>query len=79
MYRSNKRNIVLATGLACVLAAPNASAYLDPGTGSMILQAVVGGIAVAGVTIRHYWQAILAFFGKRPTSNILDEDENAEN
>ena len=29
-----------------------ASAYLDPGTGSMILQGLIAGIAVAGFTIK---------------------------
>lgn len=32
-----------------------AHAYLDPGTGSMILQAIIGAIAVAGATLSVYW------------------------
>ena len=38
-------------------------AYLDPGTGSMILQGLLAGIAVAGATARLYWHKVLAFFG----------------
>jgi hypothetical protein len=33
--------------------------YLDPGSGSMILQAVVGGIAAAAVVGKLYWRRFL--------------------
>jgi hypothetical protein len=32
-------------------------AYLDPGTGSMILQAIVGGSAGLYVFARHVWRS----------------------
>ena len=38
-------------------------AYLDPGTGSMLLQVILGGIAAVGVIIKLYWYKILAFLG----------------
>ena len=34
-------------------------AYLDPGTGSMLLQLLVGGIAAIGVAAKFYWRRIL--------------------
>jgi hypothetical protein len=34
-------------------------AYLDPGTGSMLLQAIVGGVAAAAVAGRIFWRRIL--------------------
>jgi hypothetical protein len=34
-------------------------AYLDPGTGSMLVQLLVGGVAAAGVAIKLYWHRIL--------------------
>jgi hypothetical protein len=34
-------------------------AYLDPGTGSMLLQAIVGGVAAAAVAGRIFWRQIL--------------------
>jgi hypothetical protein len=37
-------------------------AYLDPGTGSLILQAVVAALAGAVVVITSYWQKIRALF-----------------
>lgn len=32
-------------------------AYLDPGTGSMLLQAIVGGSSGLFVLVRHFWKA----------------------
>ena len=36
-------------------------AYLDPGSGSMIAQLLVGGLAAMGVAIKLYWQRLLVF------------------
>jgi hypothetical protein len=33
--------------------------YLDPGTGSMLLQLLVGGIAAIGVAAKFYWRRVL--------------------
>ena len=35
--------------------------YLDPGTGSMLVQLVVGGVAAAAVTAKFYWRRLLTF------------------
>ena len=34
-------------------------AYLDPGTGSMLVQLLVGGLAAVAVTAKLYWHRIL--------------------
>jgi hypothetical protein len=36
-------------------------AYLDAGTGSMIVQILVGGLAAAGVALKIYWRRLLTF------------------
>ena len=41
-----------------------AYAYLDPGTGSMLLQGLIGGIAVAMSFLSIYWQKVKSFFIK---------------
>ncbi len=50
-------------------------AYLDPGTGSMLLQVILGGIAAVGVALKLYWHKLRVAFGlgkkKQP------EDESA--
>ncbi|MDQ3890489.1 MAG: hypothetical protein M3312_08055 [Actinomycetota bacterium] len=42
-------------------------AYLDPGSGSMIVQVIAGGVAAAAVAGRLYWRRLKAFLhiGKR--------------
>lgn len=42
-----------------------AHAYIDPGIGSVILQAIIGGIAATIFTIKIYWQKIKDFFNKK--------------
>jgi len=49
-----------------------AYAYLDPGTGSMILQGVIGGLAAAAVVAKLYWHRLLRFFGLRKDSSPDD-------
>lgn len=39
-----------------------ALAYLDPGTGSMVLQLLLGGIGGIIVIVKMYWERILMFF-----------------
>ena len=41
----------------------HAFAYLDPGTGSMILQGILGGLAAVVVAGKIYWRRIKGFFG----------------
>lgn len=63
---------LMATAL--VLTAFPAHAYLDPGTGSMIIQLVIGAIAVAGVTLKMYWQRVLDLFNRRANKKKDTED-----
>ena len=35
-----------------------AHAYIDPGSGSIIIQAIIGAIATAGTTLTIYWRKI---------------------
>ena len=38
-------------------------AYLDPGTGSMMLQILLGGLAGLVVIVKLFWHRLLALFG----------------
>ena len=42
----------------------NAHAYLDPGTGSLILQAILGAVAAIGAYITLYWRKFKNFIDK---------------
>ena len=58
--------------LAALLPGP-ALAYLDPGTGSMMLQVILGGIAAIGVALKLFWYRIIAFLGFGKKSAGKDE------
>lgn len=45
-----------------LLSEKNAGAYIDPGTGSMIVQAVIGAIVGSAVAIKIFWKRIKYFF-----------------
>jgi len=40
-----------------------ALAYLDPGSGSMLLQLLLGGVAGVVMLLKLYWHQLLVFFG----------------
>ena len=48
-----------------LLVCTNALAYLDPGTGSMLLQVILGGVAAVGVAVKLYWHKIRAAMGMK--------------
>lgn len=48
---------------------PEARAYLDPGTGSMIIQVVIGGVLAVSYTVKVYWKKIKTFFFGKKNSN----------
>jgi hypothetical protein len=54
--------------------APAAFAYLDPSTGSMILSAVIGVFATAGLVLKNYWYKLKSFFrgGKAEQGNEVE-------
>jgi len=39
-----------------------AYAYLDPGSGSMLLQLLLGGVAALAVILKFYWNRFLSLF-----------------
>ncbi len=47
------------------LSANDAYAYLDPGTGSMIFQMIVGLFLAASMFIKMNWLRLKAFFSRR--------------
>jgi len=51
--------------LAVGILTSSAHAYLDPGTGSMILQVLLGGVAGLALVGKLYWHKLLSLFGLR--------------
>jgi hypothetical protein len=63
----------IITTILLLLMFTDAVAYLDPGTGSMLLQVVLGGIAAVGVAIKLYWHKLRAAFGMARKEETEDE------
>jgi len=68
------------TGILCILIlipVESAVAYLDPGTGSMLLQVILGGFAAVGVAIKLYWHKIRVALrpGRKSDTDAKDETE----
>ena len=52
-----------------------ASAYLDPGTGSLLIQGIIASIAAAAAAARLYWHRIVGLFrGKKQADEIQNGD-----
>lgn len=63
---------MMRIALCAALAAAGAAAfetpvhaYLDPGSGSMLLQVLLGGFAAVGVAARLCWHRVTAAFRRR--------------
>ena len=49
-------------------------AYLDPGTGSILIQGLIGGLAIVMSFLSIYWQKVKAFFTKKEPDIDIDTD-----
>ena len=63
----------IVIGVFLLLLIPHAEAYLDPGTGSMLLQVILGGVAAVGVIIKVYWHKLRVFLGMGKKEEPEDE------
>jgi len=62
----------------CVLAPAPAFAYIDPGTGSLVIQSLIGGVVALLAFGRIYWAKIKEFFKKEATNPPTGDDEAAK-
>lgn len=58
----------LTTGFWLLTIAP-AHAYIDPGTGSLIFQIVVGGTMAVGLAVKVFWRRITSLFSRRRSTD----------
>ena len=63
--KSNKLTLIL---IAYFMMSSHAYAYLDPGTGSAILSALIAAFAATSVTVRNHWNAMKQFCVKKFSS-----------
>lgn len=60
--------LLLLTALMIGATSTPAHAYLDPGTGSMILQVLLGGLAGIAVAGKFYWHRLRSLLGMAPAT-----------
>ena len=70
---------VILAFLLSLICTRDAYAYLDPGSGSYILQLLVAGLLGASLAIRIYWRKIRAFvsrlFGRGPVEEQSEQED----
>ena len=70
-----KLKTLYLTIIILTISTNRAFAYLDPGTGSIILQAILGFIAATLATLSFYWNKVKIFFSKLLKKNKKNEKD----
>lgn len=65
MTRGTSRALTAWLLVSLLGLAPEAQAYLDPSTGSMILSAIIGLFATAALAVKTYWYRLKALFRRK--------------
>lgn len=69
------RYSILLVFFVALLAPLDAFAYLDPGTGSALLQGILGALAAIGVILKLYWHRFLRLLGiRKGASSVTKKD-----
>jgi len=62
---------------ACLLLLPSISfAYIDPGSGSAIMSAIIGIFVAIGLAVKTYWYKIKSLFTKSKNKRNQDTDND---
>jgi len=69
-YRQGILPLIFGISLLHVFTISDAYAYIDPGTGSLVIQVIVGVLVGTGITVKIYWYKI-----KEKISHINKKDE----
>jgi len=54
-FKKSFRNLGIVTSLSFGFLVSDAYAYIDPGSGSMVIQMLIGVLVGAVITIKIYW------------------------
>jgi hypothetical protein len=64
---------ILLLGALAVIWPQTAHAYFDPGTGSMIIQLLIAGVAGGWIVFRTQWDRLKNLFGKAKVPETTDD------
>lgn len=73
----NETRISMAL-VGCIVLAEPSHAYLDPGTGSIILQSLLAGIAVTIGMLRLYWHRCKAFLSSLREKSVVQVNKDGQ-
>ena len=69
MTQDDKKHGWALLAALLILALPSrAEAYIDPGSGSFLIQMLLAGLLAAGMTLKLYWRKLKTFFSRTFTS-----------
>ena len=71
------KHVVIITVILFLWSIKDAHAYIDPGTGSYIIQVIIGGVLGAAFALKVYWKKVKSYFANllsKQTKN--DKNEN---
>jgi hypothetical protein len=71
-----KSTFSIVTLLCLVILPINAFAYLDPGTGSAMLQGILGALAAIAMVMKLYWHRLLRMLGLR--KDVMKKETDTE-
>ncbi len=60
-------NSVVFAFLLILASTREAYAYIDPGTGSYVIQLIIAGLVGVGFAVKVYWGRIKSFFSRSPS------------
>ena len=73
---SFSRMVSLAVIVMVLVLAPSAAlAYIDPGTGSFVIQGIIAAVVGAGFAIKMFWHRIKSTLTGKPLPGDDDPDE----
>ena len=76
--KSHSRRLFSACCVLVVSWAPPVHAYIDPGTGSALIQGVIATVAAVGVAANLYWHRIKSFIGREKDKSAPDGDSDEQ-
>jgi energy-coupling factor transporter transmembrane protein EcfT len=73
MKKANRIYLYSVTGIVILLMLPAMShAYLDPGSGSYIIQIIIAGLVAGSFAIKLYWRKLKTFL-----KSLLGRDQSS--
>ena len=71
--------VFLTFSIYYITAESNAYAYLDPATGSIVIQYIVAGLVTCMAFMKNFWVKFKYFFNKKIKSKrIKNKEENSK-